>query len=73
MTVNLLRYFLNMTIKHPASLTWSRFSAHKIPLTLHKDVKKDIKIAKNTADQFVVVQPSEKEPFLRDIIKMIPE
>jgi hypothetical protein len=32
-----------------------------------------LKIAKNTADQFVVVQPSEKEPFLRDIIKMIPE
>jgi redox-sensitive bicupin YhaK (pirin superfamily) len=26
-------------------LTWSHFSAHKIPLTLHKDGKKDIKKA----------------------------
>jgi hypothetical protein len=24
-------------------VTWSRFTAHKIPLTLHKDGKKDIK------------------------------
>jgi hypothetical protein len=27
------------------SMTWSHFSAHKIPLTLHKDGKKDIKKA----------------------------
>lgn len=31
-----------------------------------------LKIAKSTADQFTVLQTSEREPYIREIIRKIP-
>lgn len=32
-----------------------------------------LKIVKSTADQFVIVQGNDKEPFVKEIIRKIPE
>ena len=49
------------------------FMKEEFPGIMEMACNSFLKIVKSTADQFVIVQNSEQEPFVKEVIRRIPE